>query len=300
MIWFFLALVILAIVFYQILKNAKKDAKVAQIKQKNVEWANRRNNQIISDMMSQYSVASILSVIQKAKHEAEVSGGTFTLASDVERSLQAKIEEEKKAAHRDARLVDAICLAFEGEASTEDTSPTEGSEAGTSFQASLRTINETGFQDLGKRHLETLKKLSEEVHQQVRLELCQKAQNRGSALSAGETLRARLDLPLPISFDDRALFDLMQFVGFQVEGYDLISKFGPGDLLVWRHRKLLDVYISLIQKECAADGIQVSYEAQYKDGFDGVPVTVSLPYRITEKPRSDICTNVALCVSCKV
>lgn len=300
MIWFFLALIVLAIMIIPLLNKQKTDAKVAKVKQDNVRMANHFNNQKIRDMMSQYDVAGILSAKQRAEHEAALSGGVFTLEPDVERSLQAKIEEEKKTARRDAQLADAICLAYEDGTTAEHTFSTEAPEAVASFQDVLRNTAETGFQNRGTLHLDTLKKLSKEAHQQIRFALRQEAQDRGSALPFGESLQAKIDLPLPAAYDDKELFDLMHFVGYQVEGYDLISPYGPGKLLVWRHRDLLDVYISLIQKECAADGIHVSYKAQLRDGFDGVPVAVDLPCRLTEKPRSHYWPGVALCVSREV
>lgn len=300
MIWFFLALLVLAIIMIPLWNNKKTDAKVAKVKQDNVRMANHFNNQKIRDMMSQYDVAGILSAMQRAEHEAALSGGVFSLEPDVARSLQAKIEEEKKTARRDAQLADAICLAYEDGTTAKHTFSTEAPEAVASFQDVLRNTAETGFQSRGKVHLDTLKTLAEEAHQQAKAALRQEAQDRGSALPFGESLQAKIDLPLPAAYDDKELFDLMHFVGFQVEGYDLIRPYGPGELLVWRHRNLLDMYVALIQEACAADGIRVSYTAQIKDGFDGVPVAVNLPCRLTENPKSHIRPGVALCVSCEV
>ena len=78
------------------------------------------------------------------------------------------------------------------------------------------------------------------------------------------------------------------------------EKMGGCGLLNWRHRDLLELYIAMIREACAPDGIRVAYEARVQDGFDTVPVTVTLPHRLTEKPRSFYWTSVALCVSCKV
>ena len=56
----------------------------------------------------------------------------------------------------------------------------------------------------------------------------------------------------------------------------------------------------MIREACAPDGIRVTYEAQVQDGFDAVPVTITLPHRLTEKPRSCYLASVVLCVSCEV
>ena len=92
----------------------------------------------------------------------------------------------------------------------------------------------------------------------------------------------------------------MEFIGQQVDGYDLIEPSGGCGLLTWRHRDLLEVYISMIREACTPDGIHVTFEAQVQDGFDAVPVTVTLPHRLTKKPRSYYMTSVVLCVFCEL
>ena len=300
MIWFFLALIILAIVLSKLLKNAKTEARAAQVDQNNVRMSNHFNNRNIRDGMTQYSVATLLSMVEKAKEEAKQHGGTFSLEPDVERSLQAKIEEAQEKARRDAQLANAICLAFEAQTSPGNTAPADEMQDTTTFQSSLRTIADTDLQERGKHHLDTLKELAEKAHQQARSVLCTEARNKGNTLPAGETLRTKMDLPLPLDPDDKELYDLMYFVGFQVEGYDLIDPFGPGDLLVWEHRDLLELYVFLIQQACAADGIHVAYEVQIKDGYNGIPQVVTLPYRLTEKPRYQIVASVVLCFTCEM
>ena len=56
----------------------------------------------------------------------------------------------------------------------------------------------------------------------------------------------------------------------------------------------------MIREACAPDGIRVTYETQVRDGFSAVPVTITLPHRLTEKPRSYYMTSIMLCVSCEV
>ena len=56
----------------------------------------------------------------------------------------------------------------------------------------------------------------------------------------------------------------------------------------------------MIREACTPDGIYVTFEAQVQDGFDAVPVTVTLPHRLTKKPRSYYMTSVVLCVSCEL
>lgn len=299
MIWFFLALVILAILFSQYMKKAKAQTKTDQLEQQSLAVTNKINNDDISKKMAQQTVSGALSMVEEAKQAAAQYHGTFTLTPEVEQKLQNKIEEALDAYRLENQMEAAICLAYQQQTEGEVT-PAAEPVADESFALSLRQAAQAEQQARAERYLIKLRQYAENAHQQAADVLKQEVLKQGAALQPGDALNAKIDLPVATISDGKELSNLMEFIGHQVDGYDLIEPSGGCGLLNWRHRELLEVYIAMIQKACAPDGIRVAYEARVQDGFDAVPVTVTLPHRLTEKPRSFYMTSVALCVSCEV
>ena len=279
MIWFFLALIIVTVIVLCVFRKNGTDNTAAQIHENSVRIDNSFNNRKISDSIASYSVSSLLSMIEKAKKDAAVHDGTFTLDPEVEQRLREKIAQEEKTARRDEKLANAICLAYD-----------DASYFGQTEEiASL----DPGLQNRAKLHLDTLRALAKETRQRAKALLREEAQYRDTA-----NLQVKRELLLPDRFQEKELYELMQFIGFQVEGSDLIEPLGVGRVLVWRHRCLLDLYLSLIEAECKPDGIDVSYEAQIQDGWNALPYAVTLPYRLEEEPKHQIVSKVVLCFSC--
>ena len=299
MVWFFLALGILAIIFSQYTKKAKTQAKADQLQQQSLEITNKLNNDEINRKMAQKTVCEALSMIEDAKRAAAQYHGAFTLSPEVEQKLQNKIEEALDAYRLENRMAAAICLAYHRQTSSEATMAAEP-PADEASGGSLRRAAQAEQQERAEHYLKKLWQYAENAHQQAADVLKQEVLKKGASLQPGDTLQAKIDLPVATIIDGKALSDLMAFIGRQVEGYDLIEPSGGCGLLNWRHRELLEVYIAMIREACAPDGIRVAYEARVQDGFDAVPVTVTLPHRLTEKPRSFYWTSVALCVSCDV
>lgn len=299
MIWFFLALVILAILFSQYMKKAKAQTKTDQLEQQSLAVTNKINNDDISKKMAQQTVSGALSMVEEAKQAAAQYHGTFTLTPEVEQKLQNKIEEALDAYRLENQMEAAICVAYQQQTEGEVT-PAAEPAADESFALSLRQAAQAEQQARAERYLIKLRQYAENAHQQAIGVLKQDVLKKGAALQPGDTLKAKIDLPVATIGDGKELSNLMEFIGHQVDGYDLIEPSGGCGLLNWRHRDLLEIYIAMIREACAPDGIYVTYEAQVQDGFDAVPVTITLPHRLTEKPRSYYWTSVVLCVSCKV
>ena len=299
MIWFFLALAILAIIFSQYTKKAKAQAKTDQLQQQSLAITNKINNDDINRKMAQKTVAETLSMIEDAKQAAAQYHGTFTLTPEVEQKLQNKIEEALDAYRLENRMEATICLIYRQQTGGEATPEDEPAMDGTSGSSLFHTA-QAEQQAKAERYFEKLRQFAENAHRRAVGVLKQEVLKQGAALQPGDTLRAKIDLPVATIADGKALSDLMEFIGQQVEGYDLIEPSGGCGLLTWRHRDLLEVYISMIREACTPDGIHVTFEAQVQDGFDAVPVTVTLPHRLTEKPRSYYMTSVVLCVSCEL
>ena len=279
MIWFFLALIIVTVIVLCVFRKNGTDNTAAQIHENSVRIDNSFNNRKISDSIVSYSVSSLLSMIEKAKKDAAVHDGTFTLDPEVEQRLREKIAQEEKTARRDEKLANAICLAYD-----------DASYFGqTEEMASL----DPGLQNRAKLHLDTLRALAKETRQRAKALLREEAQYRDTA-----NMQVKRELLLPDRFQEIELYELMQFIGFQVEGCDLVEPLGVGRVLVWRHRRLLDLYLSLIEEECRPDGIAVSYAVQIQDGWNALPYAVTLPYRLEKEPKHQIVSKVVLCFSC--
>ncbi len=299
MVWFFLALGILAIIFSQYTKKAKTQTKADQLQQQSLEITNKLNNDEINRKMAQKTVCEALSMIEDAKQAAAQYHGTFTLSPEVEQKLQNKIEEALDAYRLENRMAAAICLAYHRQTNGAAT-PAEASAMDDTSDSSLLQAAQAEQQEKAERWLKMLWQYAEHAHRQAVGVLKQEALKKDTSLQPGDTLQAKIDLPVATITDGKALSDLMEFIGCQAEGYDLIEPSGGCGLLNWRHRELLEVYIAMIRQACAPDGIRIAYEARVQDGFDAAPVTVTLPHRLTEKPRSFYWTSVALCVSCEV
>ena len=299
MIWFFLALAILAIIFSQYMKKAKADTKADQLQQQSLEITNRINNDDINKKMAQQSVSGVLSMIEDAKQSAAQYHGTFTLSPEVEQKLQNKIDEALDAYRLENQMEAAICLAYRQQ-TNGDATPAAAPAADDTSGSSLRQAVQAEQQEKAAGYLKKLWQYAENAHQQAVGALKQDVLKQGASLQPGDTLQASFDLPVASIVDGKELSNLMEFIGQQVEGYDLIEPSGGCGLLCWRHRELLEVYLSMIRASYAPDGIRVAYEAQLQDGFSAMPVTITLPHRLTEKPRSHYMTSVVLCVSCEV
>ena len=299
MIWFFLALAILAIILSRYMKKAKAQTKTDQLEQQSLAVTNKINNDDISKKMAQQTVSGALSMVEEAKQAAAQYHGTVTLTPEVEQKLQNKIEEALDAYRLENQMAAAICLAYRQQTDGEATPPAEAA-ADASFASSLRQAVQVEQQEKAGGYLRKLRQYAENAHQQAVDVLKQDVLKKGAALQPGDTLKAKIDLPVATISDGKELSNLMEFIGHQVDGYDLIEPSGGCGLLNWRHRDLLELYIAMIREACAPDGIRVTYEAQVQDGFDAVTVTITLPHRLTEKPRSYYMTSIVLCVSCKV
>ena len=299
MIWFFLALAILAIIFSQYMKKAKADAKSDQLQQQSLEITNIINNDDINKKMAQKTVSETLSMIEEAKQAAARYQGTFTLTPEVEQKLQNKIDEALDAYRLENQMEAAICLAYRQQ-TNGDATPAAAPAADDTSAFSLCWAAQAEQQEKAERYLKKLWQYAETAHQQAVSVLKQEVLKKGASLQPGDTLQASIDLPVASIVDGKELSNLMEFIGQQVEGYDLIEPSGGCGLLCWRHRELLEVYIAMIREACVSDDIRVKYVAQVQDGFDAAPVAVTLPHRLTEKPRSFYMTSVVLCVSCKV
>ena len=299
MIWFLLALAILAIIFSQYMKKPKADAKADQLQRQSLAITNKINNDDINKKMAQKTVCEALSMIEDAKQAAARYQGTFTPTPEVEQKLQNKIDEAVDAYRLENQMEAAICHAYRQQANG-DATPAEASAMNDTSGSPLLQEAQAEQQERAERYLKKLWEYAENAHQQAAGVLKQEVLKKGASLQPGDTLEATIDLPAASIVDGKELSNLMEFIGHQVEGYDLIEPSGGCGLLTWRHRDLLEVYISMIREACTPDGIHVTFEAQVQDGFDAVPVTVTLPHRLTEKPRSYYMTSVVLCVSCEV
>ena len=149
MIWFFLALMIAVVIVLCVFRKNGTDDTAAQIRENSVRIDNSFNNRKIGDSIASYSVSSLLSMIEKAKKDAAVHDGTFTLDPEVEQRLRAKIAQEEEAARRDEKLANAICLAYE--------------DASYFGQTEEMAALDPGLQNLAKLHLETLRALAKEL-----------------------------------------------------------------------------------------------------------------------------------------
>lgn len=299
MIWFFLALAILAIILSRYMKKANAQTKADQLRQQSLAVTNKINNDDISKKMAQKTVSETLSMIEEAKQAAARYQGAFTPTPEVEQKLQNKIEEALDAYRLENQMAAAICLAYRQQTDGEATPPAEAA-ADASFASSLRQAVQVEQQEKAEGYLRKLRQYAENAHQQAVGVLKQEVLKKGAALQPGDTLQAKIELPSAFIADGKELSNLMTFIGLQVDGYDLIEPSAGCGLLCWRHRDLLEVFLCMIRASCAPDGIRVDYEAQVRDGFSAVPVTITLPHRLTEKPRSCYLASVVLCVFCEV